>query len=64
MQQTRARAPIAPERANDLTLTGAIRERRRNYVTRSHPVTEDAVATWPMLRRLRNNLIATLEPAL
>jgi cardiolipin synthase len=48
----------------DPTLTGAMRERQQYYITRSHPVTKEAVAAWPMSRRLWNNLIATLGPVL
>jgi cardiolipin synthase A/B len=49
---------------HDPALTGAVRERQRHYITRSTPVTREAVAAWPMSRRLWNNLIATLGPVL
>ena len=49
---------------HDPALTGAVRERQQDYIARSHPVTKDAVAAWPMSRRLWNNLIATLGPVL
>ena len=49
---------------HDPKLTGAMRERQQDYITQSHPVTKEAVAAWPMSRRLWNNLIATLGPVL
>ena len=49
---------------HDPALTGAMRERQQEYIARSHPVTKEAVAAWPMSRRLWNNLIATLGPVL
>ena len=48
----------------DPALTGAVRERQQEYIARSNPVTQEAVAAWPMSRRLWNNLIATLGPVL
>ena len=48
----------------DPALTGAMRERQQDYIARSHLVTIEAVAAWPMQRRLWNNLIATLGPVL
>lgn len=48
----------------DPALTGAVRARQQEYIARSRPVTRDAVAAWPMSRRLWNNLIATLGPVL
>ena len=48
----------------DPALTGAMRERQQDYIARSHAVTMEAVAAWPMPRRLWNNLIATLGPVL
>jgi cardiolipin synthase len=49
---------------HDSALTGVMRARQLDYITRSHPVTKEAVAAWPMSRRLLNNLIATLGPVL
>jgi cardiolipin synthase len=49
---------------HDPKLTGAMRERQQDYITQSHPVTKEAVAAWPMSRRLWNNFIATLGPVL
>ena len=49
---------------HDPALTGAMRERQQEYIARSHRVTKDAVAAWPMRRRLWNNVIATLGPVL
>ncbi len=48
----------------DPELTATMRERQQSYITRSHPVTKQAVAAWPMSRKLWNNLIATLGPVL
>jgi len=48
----------------DPTLTSAMRGRQQDYIGRSHLVTKEAVAAWPMSRRLWNNLIATLGPVL
>jgi cardiolipin synthase len=49
---------------HDPALTGAMRERQQDYIARSHPVTREMVAAWPMSRRLWNNLIGTLGPVL
>jgi cardiolipin synthase len=49
---------------HDPALTRAVRERQEEYIARSNRVTEEAVAAWPMSRRLWNNLIATLGPVL
>lgn len=49
---------------HDPALTNTVRKRQQDYITRSHPVTKEAVAAWPMSRRLWNNLIATLGPVL
>jgi cardiolipin synthase len=49
---------------HDQALTGVMRKRQQDYITRSHPVTQEGVAAWPMSRRLWNNLIATLGPVL
>jgi len=48
----------------DTQLTQSMIARQREYLAHSHPVTKEAVATWPMSRRLWNNLIATLGPLL
>jgi cardiolipin synthase len=48
----------------DPALTGVMRKRQQDYITRSHPVTKEAVAAWPMSRRLWNNLVAMLGPVL
>ena len=49
---------------HDPALTGVMRERQQDYIARSNRVTREAVAAWPMSRRLWNNLIATLGPVL
>jgi cardiolipin synthase len=49
---------------HDLTLTGAMRDRQQEYIAQSYRVTKEAVAAWPISRRLWNNLIATLGPVL
>ena len=48
----------------DPTLTAEIRGRQDSYLVRSHPVTTEMVARWPMTRRLWNNTIAMLGPIL
>jgi len=48
----------------DSTLTGVVRERQQEYIARSTRITKEAVAAWPLSRRLWNNLIATLGPVL
>ena len=47
---------------HDADLTAAVRARQQEYLARSSPVTAEAVAAWPMSRRLWNNAIATLGP--
>jgi cardiolipin synthase len=49
---------------HDPVLTGTMRERQQEYIGRSNQITKEAVAAWPMSRRLWNNLIATLGPVL
>jgi len=49
---------------HDAALTAALRERQQHYIASTQPVTREAVAAWPMSRRLWNNLIATLGPVL
>ena len=49
---------------HDPVLTGAMRERQQEYLAHSNRVTKEAVAAWPISRRLWNNLIATLGPVL
>ena len=48
----------------DPKLTSDVRQRQHGYITRSHPVTADMVAGWPVYRRLWNNTIAMLGPIL
>ena len=48
----------------DPSLTGEVRHRQDTYLARSHPVTADMVAQWPMSRRFWNNTIAMLGPIL
>jgi cardiolipin synthase len=49
---------------HDPALTVAMHKRQRSYIERSRSITKEAVTTWPMARRLWNNLIATLGPVL
>lgn len=49
---------------HDPGLTAVIRERQQQNIARTHPVTRERVAAWPMSQRLWNNLIATLGPVL
>ena len=48
----------------DTQLTQSMIARQQEYLAHSHPVTIEAVAAWPLSRRLWNNLIATLGPLL
>src|SRR5262245_10695507 len=48
----------------DPAVTADMRRRQDAYLSRSHPVTADMVAQWPMIRRLWNNTIAMLGPVL
>ncbi len=48
----------------DRDLTAAIRQRQQTYLAQSNVVTAEAVAAWPMARRLWNNSVATLGPLL
>jgi len=48
----------------DPALTAEMRHRQDSYIARSHPVTAEMVASWPMRRRLLNNTIAMLGPVL
>lgn len=48
----------------DPTLTGEMRQRQDIYLKQSRPVSAEAVAQWPIRRRLWNNTIAMLGPVL
>jgi cardiolipin synthase len=48
----------------DRNLTAEMRERQDTYLSRSHAVTAEMVAEWPMTHRLWNNTIAMLGPVL
>ncbi len=48
----------------DPGLTAGVRQRQQDYITRSNPVDSQALAKWPMTRRLWNNTIAMLGPLL
>lgn len=48
----------------DVDLTAAMRQRQRDYIGRSTPVTARMVASWSMPRRLWHNSVATLGPLL
>jgi cardiolipin synthase len=48
----------------DPALTAEMRCRQDAYMARSHPVTAETVAGWPISRRLWNNTIAMLGPLL
>lgn len=49
---------------HDPALTAEMRRRQDDYLARSHAVTAEMVAQWPMRRRLWNNTIAMLGPVL
>lgn len=48
----------------DPVLTAQLRDRQNSYIAQSRPVTLEAVASWPVRRRLWNNTIAMLGPVL
>src|SRR5262245_60098464 len=48
----------------DPVLTANVRRRQDVYISHSHPVTVDMVASWPINRRLWNNTVAMLGPVL
>jgi cardiolipin synthase len=48
----------------DPGLSADMRQRQQEYIARSRPVDPDAIAAWPMTRRLWNNTIAMLGPLL
>ncbi len=48
----------------DPALTADMRRRQDEYLTRSHEVTAEMVAQWPITRRLWNNAVAMLGPIL
>jgi cardiolipin synthase len=48
----------------DAGLTADVRQRQQQYIARSRLVHSEAVAAWPMRRRLWNNTIAMLGPLL
>jgi cardiolipin synthase len=49
---------------HDFVLTAAMRDRQQDYIGCSRRVTQEAVAGWPISRKLWNNVIATLGPVL
>jgi cardiolipin synthase len=49
---------------HDRTLTADMRRLQEHYISKSNRVTREAVAAWPMPRRLWNNSIAILGPLL
>jgi hypothetical protein len=55
---------LGQEVFNELKARAEIIESSPLYIARSHPVSREAVAAWPMSRQLWNNLIATLGPVL
>lgn len=48
----------------DRDVTSMMRNRQNEYLSRSHSVTEEMVAAWPLHRRFWNNSIAMLGPVL
>ncbi|HEY3661687.1 MAG TPA: cardiolipin synthase [Chthoniobacterales bacterium] len=48
----------------DAALTSDMRRRQDEYLARSHEVTAEMVAQWPITRRLWNNAVAMLGPIL
>jgi cardiolipin synthase len=48
----------------DPVLTGDVRRRQQEYLARSHRISKESVAAWPMRKRLWNNTIAMMGPLL
>ncbi len=48
----------------DASLTADFRARQQQYINQSNLVTREAVASWPLRRRLANNTLAMLGPIL
>lgn len=48
----------------DSVTTAAIYQRQQDYINQSDLVTEQQVTTWPALRRIWQNIIATIGPVL
>jgi len=48
----------------DAELTAAVRERQSQYMASSAAVTREMVASWPVRRRIWNNILAMLGPIL
>jgi cardiolipin synthase A/B len=49
---------------HDPAMTAAVRERQRQYLSKSRPVTREAVEGWSLPRRFWNNTLAMLGPIL
>ena len=49
---------------HDIALTSQLRERQLSYRWQAHEITQEAVAEWPVVRRLLNNTVAMMGPAL
>ena len=49
---------------HDPVLTAELRQRQDAYLARSHPITSEMVARWPISRRLLNNTVAMFGPVL
>lgn len=48
----------------DAKLTADVRQRQQQYISRSHVITRQMVASWSLPRRLWNNTLALLGPVL
>ena len=48
----------------DAAMTAAMRQRQRQYLTQSQPVTLEMVRAWSLPRRFWNNTLAMLGPIL
>ena len=48
----------------DPALTGEVRRRQQEYLARSHRISKESVAAWPIRKRLWNNTIAMMGPLL
>ena len=48
----------------DETTTQTVRNRQQDYISRSAPITLEAVLAWPYRTRIWNNVVATVGPIL
>lgn len=49
---------------SDMNLTQTVRHRQEEYIAQASPVSKADVSAWPLLYKLRNNIMAILSPVL